>query len=400
MELARVTNCDGLSTCSSADSDPCDSSDLCKVGTSESTGSGEDAGKGRKRKSVERDTETNDGSEGEDVEGEDMEVENRAQKSAKQQKMKGPKRLREPRYQIKTRTEVDIMDDGYKWRKYGQKPVKNSPHPRNYYRCTTANCPVRKRVERSTEDPGLVVTSYEGTHTHPKVTQPKRTPSGNYTPYEPAESLSDALNQLNNRQHQAATNSTPPMPPAGLGLPNLSQLFPGWGPLMNRQAMPPVGPSFNDNVGLMMAYQIVRLQWELQAKVQQFISYNAQQGFGAGLPKMNPFMNPFLDPLGSAIPDFNALLSNYGEGSEAEDFTQERPSLPKVPETLTSSLLSRRAAMRSGSPLNPNLQSAMKMQQLMSQAMAGFHQAALDQQDHSLGEIADQGLAPDQRRNQ
>lgn len=49
---------------------------------------------------------------------------------SKQQKLKGPKRLREPRYSIKTRTEVDIMDDGYKWRKYGQKPVKNSPHPR------------------------------------------------------------------------------------------------------------------------------------------------------------------------------------------------------------------------------------------------------------------------------
>lgn len=49
---------------------------------------------------------------------------------SKQQKVKGPKRLREPRYAIKTRTEIDVMEDGYKWRKYGQKPVKNSPHPR------------------------------------------------------------------------------------------------------------------------------------------------------------------------------------------------------------------------------------------------------------------------------
>ncbi|KAG0564523.1 hypothetical protein KC19_8G117400 [Ceratodon purpureus] len=78
----------------------------------------------------------------------------------------GVKRVREPRYAIKTRTDTEVMDDGYKWRKYGQKAVKNSPHPRNYYRCTTPNCPVRKRVERCLEDPGLVVTTYEGTHTH------------------------------------------------------------------------------------------------------------------------------------------------------------------------------------------------------------------------------------------
>ena len=45
-------------------------------------------------------------------------------------KAKGLKRTREPRYAIKTRSEVDIMEDGYKWRKYGQKPVKSSPHPR------------------------------------------------------------------------------------------------------------------------------------------------------------------------------------------------------------------------------------------------------------------------------
>ncbi|KAK4411157.1 putative WRKY transcription factor 12 [Sesamum angolense] len=29
-----------------------------------------------------------------------------------------------------TRSDVDVLDDGYKWRKYGQKVVKNSLHPR------------------------------------------------------------------------------------------------------------------------------------------------------------------------------------------------------------------------------------------------------------------------------
>lgn len=40
------------------------------------------------------------------------------------------KRVREPRYAIQTRSDVEVMEDGYKWRKYGQKAVKNSPHPR------------------------------------------------------------------------------------------------------------------------------------------------------------------------------------------------------------------------------------------------------------------------------
>ncbi|CAK9199809.1 unnamed protein product, partial [Sphagnum troendelagicum] len=88
------------------------------------------------------------------------------QPSLPRKKSAGMKRVREPRYSIKTRTDVDIMDDGFKWRKYGQKAVKNSPHPRNYYRCTTPNCPVRKRVERSCEDSSLVITTYEGAHAH------------------------------------------------------------------------------------------------------------------------------------------------------------------------------------------------------------------------------------------
>ncbi|KAH6761338.1 WRKY DNA-binding protein 50 [Perilla frutescens var. hirtella] len=63
-------------------------------------------------------------------------------------------------------TEIEILVDGYKWRKYGKKMVKNSPNPRNYYKCSEEGCSVKKRVERDREDPRYVVTTYEGIHNH------------------------------------------------------------------------------------------------------------------------------------------------------------------------------------------------------------------------------------------
>uniref|UniRef100_A0A0E0JN76 WRKY domain-containing protein n=1 Tax=Oryza punctata TaxID=4537 RepID=A0A0E0JN76_ORYPU len=70
------------------------------------------------------------------------------------------------RIAFRTRSDDEILDDGYKWRKYGKKSVKNSPNPRNYYRCSTEGCNVKKRVERDKNDPRYVVTMYEGIHNH------------------------------------------------------------------------------------------------------------------------------------------------------------------------------------------------------------------------------------------
>ncbi|KAL6969711.1 WRKY transcription factor [Sarracenia purpurea var. burkii] len=72
-----------------------------------------------------------------------------------------------------TKSEVDHLQDGYRWRKYGQKAVKNSPFPRSYYRCTNSKCTVKKRVERSSEDPTIVITTYEGQHCHYSVGFPR-----------------------------------------------------------------------------------------------------------------------------------------------------------------------------------------------------------------------------------
>ncbi|CAA2988798.1 probable WRKY transcription factor 13 isoform X2 [Olea europaea var. sylvestris] len=84
----------------------------------------------------------------------------------KMKKIKARRKVREPRFCFKTMSDIDVLDDGYKWRKYGQKVVKNTQHPRSYYRCTQDNCRVKKRVERLAEDPRMVITTYEGRHIH------------------------------------------------------------------------------------------------------------------------------------------------------------------------------------------------------------------------------------------
>eukprot|EP01114_Cavostelium_apophysatum_P022438 TRINITY_DN8119_c0_g1_i1.p1 TRINITY_DN8119_c0_g1~~TRINITY_DN8119_c0_g1_i1.p1 ORF type:complete len:364 (-),score=90.65 TRINITY_DN8119_c0_g1_i1:79-1170(-) len=60
--------------------------------------------------------------------------------------------------------DLESQDDGWSWRKYGQKQVKGATHSRNYYRCTEDKCPVRKKVEQ--KDDGTTVCVYEGQHGH------------------------------------------------------------------------------------------------------------------------------------------------------------------------------------------------------------------------------------------
>ncbi|RCV27363.1 hypothetical protein SEVIR_5G322200v4 [Setaria viridis] len=63
--------------------------------------------------------------------------------------------------------------DSWTWRKYGQKPIKGSPYPRGYYRCSSSKgCPARKQVERSRADPTVLLVTYTFEHNH-ESPQPK-----------------------------------------------------------------------------------------------------------------------------------------------------------------------------------------------------------------------------------
>jgi len=72
-------------------------------------------------------------------------------------------------------------DDGYNWRKYGQKQVKGSENPRSYYKCTFPNCPTKKKVERSL-DGQITEIVYKGSHNHPKPQSTRRSSSTGSNP--------------------------------------------------------------------------------------------------------------------------------------------------------------------------------------------------------------------------
>ncbi|KAG6518192.1 WRKY transcription factor 22-like [Zingiber officinale] len=64
-----------------------------------------------------------------------------------------------------------LSADVWAWRKYGQKPIKGSPYPRGYYRCSSSKCCLaRKQVERSRVDPAMFIITYTAEHNHPVPT--------------------------------------------------------------------------------------------------------------------------------------------------------------------------------------------------------------------------------------
>ncbi|KAL5205732.1 hypothetical protein ABZP36_033941 [Zizania latifolia] len=85
----------------------------------------------------------------------------------------------EPRPKVRTvrvpadgNSVAETVNDGYQWRKYGQKVTRDNPYPRSYFRCAFApSCPVKKKVQRCAEDRSMLVATYEGEHNHANSTE-------------------------------------------------------------------------------------------------------------------------------------------------------------------------------------------------------------------------------------
>ncbi|CAL1409727.1 unnamed protein product [Linum trigynum] len=88
------------------------------------------------------------------------------------------------------------LDDGFSWRKYGQKDILGAKYPRGYYRCTLRNvqgCLATKQVQRSDDDSTVFEITYRGRHTCTQSPPPNNTAP---PPSEPAMPAAD------DRQHE------------------------------------------------------------------------------------------------------------------------------------------------------------------------------------------------------
>ncbi|WJX85164.1 hypothetical protein P8452_67662 [Trifolium repens] len=92
-----------------------------------------------------------------------------------------------------------LPSDFWSWRKYGQKPIKGSPYPRGYYRCsTTKGCSAKKQVERSSTDASMLIITYTSKHNHPDPTAFSATNSAQ----QPKESETETIPVTSNEEDQ------------------------------------------------------------------------------------------------------------------------------------------------------------------------------------------------------
>ncbi|XP_026666347.1 WRKY transcription factor 71-like [Phoenix dactylifera] len=60
-----------------------------------------------------------------------------------------------------------MPEDGYEWKKYGQKFIQNIRKNRSYFKCRNRRCKAKKRLEWLPSDPSSIRVIYQGAHDHP-----------------------------------------------------------------------------------------------------------------------------------------------------------------------------------------------------------------------------------------
>ncbi|KAJ4834883.1 hypothetical protein Tsubulata_032000 [Turnera subulata] len=90
-------------------------------------------------------------------------------------------------------------EDGFTWRKYGQKEILGSRFPRSYFRCTHQklyNCSAKKQVQRLDNDPFTFEVTYRGEHTcHMSATAPSVPPPPQQAPVPPQQFTHELMTQ-------------------------------------------------------------------------------------------------------------------------------------------------------------------------------------------------------------
>lgn len=202
---------------------------------------------------------------------------------------------------------------------------------RNYYRCTTPHCPVRKRVERTLEDPGLVLTVYEGKHSHHSSSGTAAAVTHHQPPH-PGQQRSflpnDDFGLSSNLGHEFTGPTAPMWPPPSL---------------LHGQYHELQVAALHDEFNMLRAYQLFKLQ--------------QQEEFLAG------FINATkLGPLGH-FPSGMSSINTLHDSTSCSNYAQAAPRLrvpnlgvspghetvlygPTVSGTLRPSVLSERLAYR------------------------------------------------------